>query len=62
MLFAHNLADVQVTLQLGAQRDPEQRPIPFIADSDYGPEVDLDNMDVAGYGYRWIRLRQRPGR
>jgi maltose alpha-D-glucosyltransferase/alpha-amylase len=62
MLFAHNLADVPVTLQLGAQRDPEQRPIPFIADSDYGGELDLDHLDVAGYGYRWIRLRQRPGR
>jgi maltose alpha-D-glucosyltransferase/alpha-amylase len=62
MLFAHNLADVPVTLQLGAQSDPEQRPIPFFADSDYGREVDLDSVDVAGYGYRWIRLRQRPGR
>jgi maltose alpha-D-glucosyltransferase/alpha-amylase len=61
MLFAHNLADVPVTLQLAAHRDPEQRPIPFFADSDYGREVDLDNVDVAGYGYRWIRLRQRPG-
>jgi maltose alpha-D-glucosyltransferase/alpha-amylase len=61
MLFAHNLADVPVTLRLGAQRDPEQRAIPFFADSDYGRDVDLDNFDVAGYGFRWIRLRQRPG-
>ncbi|HWF36748.1 MAG TPA: alpha-amylase family protein [Solirubrobacteraceae bacterium] len=62
MLFAHNLADVPVTLQLGAQSDPGHRPIPFFADSDYGREVDLGSVDLAGYGYRWIRLRQRPGR
>ena len=62
MLFAHNLADVPVTLQLAAERDPEQHPIPLFADGDYGREVDLDRLDVAGYGYRWIRLRQRPGR
>jgi maltose alpha-D-glucosyltransferase/alpha-amylase len=60
-LFAHNLADRACTLQLRSQRDPEQRPINFFADSDYGREVDLDAVDVAGFGYRWIRLRQTPG-
>jgi maltose alpha-D-glucosyltransferase/alpha-amylase len=60
-LFAHNLADRPCTLQLGAQRDPEQGPRNFFADSNYGHEVDLDALDVAGFGYRWIRLRQTPG-
>jgi maltose alpha-D-glucosyltransferase/alpha-amylase len=59
-LFVHNLADQAVTLKLGAYRDPEQRPLNFIADSDYGWNVDLDEFDVGGYGYRWIRLRRTP--
>jgi maltose alpha-D-glucosyltransferase/alpha-amylase len=59
-LFVHNLADEACALKLGAYRDPEQRPLNFIADSDYGWDVDLDSLDVAGYGYRWIRLRRTP--
>jgi maltose alpha-D-glucosyltransferase/alpha-amylase len=60
-LFVHNLADRPCTLQLGSQRDPEQRPLNFFGDSDYGQDVNLDAVDVAGFGYRWIRLRQTPG-
>jgi maltose alpha-D-glucosyltransferase/alpha-amylase len=60
-LFAHNLADRPCTLELGSQRDREYRPLNFFADSDYGPEADLDAVEVAGFGYRWIRLRQTPG-
>ena len=60
-LFVHNLADRPCTLQLRSQRDAQQRPLNFIADSDYGPDLDLDTVDVAGYGYRWIRLRRTPG-
>jgi maltose alpha-D-glucosyltransferase/alpha-amylase len=61
-LFVHNLADRPSTLALGSQRDVEHRPLNFFADSDYGREVDLDAVEVAGFGYRWIRLRQTPGR
>ena len=61
-LFAHNLADRPCTLDLGSQRDPEHRPLSFFADSDYGNDVALDAVDVAGFGYRWIRLRETPGR
>jgi hypothetical protein len=39
----------------------EQPPLNFAADSDYGNDVDLDDVHVAGYGYRWIRLRRRIG-
>jgi maltose alpha-D-glucosyltransferase/alpha-amylase len=60
-LFAHNLADRPCSLQLRSQQDLEQRPLNFFADSDYGREVDLDAVDVAGFGYRWIRLRRTPG-
>ncbi len=60
-LFVHNLADRPCTLKLGYLHDPEQEPLSFVADSDYGNEVDLDALDVAGYGYRWIRLRRTVG-
>jgi maltose alpha-D-glucosyltransferase/alpha-amylase len=61
-LFVHNLADQPCALQLGSQRDPVQRPLSFLADSDYGPDLDLDDLEVAGYGYRWIRLTRTPPR
>jgi maltose alpha-D-glucosyltransferase / alpha-amylase len=60
-LFVHNLADQPCRLQLGSQRVAGQRPLNFFADSDYGPGVDLDAVEVAGYGYRWIRLRRTMG-
>jgi maltose alpha-D-glucosyltransferase/alpha-amylase len=60
-LFAHNLADRPCMLDLSAQREPGQRPLNFFGDSDYGCDVDLAAVDVAGFGYRWIRVRQRPG-
>jgi maltose alpha-D-glucosyltransferase / alpha-amylase len=60
-LFVHNLADQPCRLKLGAEHDPEQPPLNFVADSDYGKDVDLDDVHVAGYGYRWIRLRRRIG-
>jgi maltose alpha-D-glucosyltransferase/alpha-amylase len=60
-LFVHNLADQPCRLKLGSLQDPEQPPLSFVADSDYDDEVDLDAIDVAGYGYRWIRLRRTVG-
>jgi maltose alpha-D-glucosyltransferase/alpha-amylase len=60
-LFVHNLADQPCRLKLGAERDPGQQPLNFVADSDYGVEVDLDELEVAGCGYRWIRLRRTTG-
>ena len=60
-LFVHNLADQPCRLKLGAERDPGQQPLNFVADSDYGGEVDLDELEGAGCGYRWIRLRRTTG-
>jgi hypothetical protein len=37
-------------MKLGPQHDREQRPLNFIADSDYGPKVDLGAVDLAGSG------------
>ncbi len=60
-LFVHNLADRPCRLDLGSQRVAGQRPVNFFADSGYGHDVDLDAVEVAGYGYRWIRLRRTMG-
>jgi glycosidase len=60
-LFVHNLADQPSHLKLRAEHDPEQAPLNFVADSDYGNNVDLDDVHVAGYGYRWVRLRRTIG-
>jgi maltose alpha-D-glucosyltransferase/alpha-amylase len=60
-LFVHNLADQPCRLKLGFVRDPEQPPLNLVSDSEYGRDVDLDALDVSGYGYRWIRLRRTVG-
>jgi maltose alpha-D-glucosyltransferase/alpha-amylase len=57
----HNLAEQPCHLKLGAERDPDHTPLNFVADSPYGNEVDLDELEVAGYGYLWIRLRRTVG-
>ena len=31
----------------------------MLADQEYGPVGKLDALELAGYGYRWIRLRRR---
>jgi maltose alpha-D-glucosyltransferase/alpha-amylase len=60
-LFVHNLADRPCRLNLASLRDPEQNPLNFVADSDYGNDVEMDDLHVAGYGYRWMRLRRTIG-
>jgi maltose alpha-D-glucosyltransferase / alpha-amylase len=60
VLFVHNPADRPCTLELGSQRDPEQRRLNFLEDSEYGG-VNLDSVHVAGFRYRWIGVRRTPG-
>ena len=43
-LFVHNLADRPCRLNLAALRDPEQPPLNFVADADYGKDMDLDDL------------------
>jgi maltose alpha-D-glucosyltransferase/alpha-amylase len=60
MLFVHNLANHPERVGVRAQLGGELQPLSYIADSNYGEDIDLDAIDVAGYGYRWIRLHH-PG-
>ncbi|MDT7706904.1 MAG: maltose alpha-D-glucosyltransferase / alpha-amylase [Pseudonocardiales bacterium] len=60
MLFLHNLADVPCRVAVGEQSDQPGRPLSVAADSHYDDKLDLNALDLAGYGYRWIRLRRDP--
>ncbi len=63
VLALHNLSDRKRTVDLGAQPGQEGEPLEMFSDRRYpavGP--DLQDVELAGYGYRWIRLRETPGR
>jgi maltose alpha-D-glucosyltransferase / alpha-amylase len=61
MLFLHNLGGAARTVDLSSLAKEAERPDEVFADREY-PEVGaLDALDLAGYGYRWIRLRRNPG-
>ena len=62
MLALHNLADRKRTADLGAQPGQEGEPAEVFGDRAYEPvTADLNALELAGYGYRWIRLRETPG-
>jgi maltose alpha-D-glucosyltransferase/alpha-amylase len=60
MLFLHNLADVPCRVGVGPHEDRPGRPLSVVADGDYPEKIDLDAIELNGYGYRWIRLRRDP--
>ena len=60
LLFLHNLADVPCQVDIGEQTDQPGRPLSVAADGPYDEKIDLRALDLAGYGYRWIRLRRDP--
>jgi len=63
MLALHNLGPRARSIDLGEQPGQGGDPFEVFADRSYdavGPE--LKAIDVAGHGYRWIRLRDTPGR
>jgi maltose alpha-D-glucosyltransferase/alpha-amylase len=60
MLFLHNLANRPCQVNVGDQPDQPGRPLQIAADGQYSDELDFKAVDLAGYGYRWIRLRKDP--
>jgi maltose alpha-D-glucosyltransferase/alpha-amylase len=63
MVFLHNLADVDVTVDLSGLGKSAEDPYQLLADRDYPPvDETLSKIALAGYGYRWIRLRDSTGR
>lgn len=63
MVALHNLSNRKATVDLGEQPGQEGEPFEMFADRGYEPVGPaLKGIDLAGYGYRWIRLRETPGR
>jgi maltose alpha-D-glucosyltransferase/alpha-amylase len=61
MLFLHNLGPDDVRVDLGDLYEEADDPNQVFGDQDYKPVDRLDALDLAGYGYRWIRLCRNPG-
>jgi maltose alpha-D-glucosyltransferase/alpha-amylase len=57
MVFLHNLGTDDVEVDLGALAKEADLPVEVLADQDYG-DLRFDALALAGYGYRWIRLRR----
>lgn len=63
MLSVTNLADRRRVVDLGTQPGQEGDPVEVFADRAYAAvTAGLTGVELAGYGYRWIRLRETPGR
>ena len=63
MLALTNLGPTKRDRSTSARRTRQDGdPIEVFADRDYpAVDADLPGIDVAGYGYRWIRLRRTIG-
>jgi maltose alpha-D-glucosyltransferase / alpha-amylase len=60
ILLLHNLDDVDVVVDVGKQDGMTGRPVEVFADREYTPPTRrLTAVELGGYGYRWIRLRDR---
>ncbi|HKD97849.1 MAG TPA: alpha-amylase family protein [Micromonosporaceae bacterium] len=60
MLFLHNLDTEPVTVDLSHLYRAADHPSEAFGDRDYGPMGKMDEVQVAGYGYRWLRLCRNP--
>ena len=58
MVFLHNLGPDDATVDLGSLYEEAELPIDVLSDRRYRAVGKLDSLDLAGYGYRWIRLRR----
>lgn len=58
VLLLHNLANVQVTVDVGKDQAGPARPWEMFADNEYPrPTRALTGIELQGWGYRWFRLR-----
>jgi maltose alpha-D-glucosyltransferase/alpha-amylase len=60
MLFLHNLGTDDVTADLSSLAGEAVAPNDVLADRRYAEPGKLDALELAGYGYRWIRIRRSP--
>jgi maltose alpha-D-glucosyltransferase/alpha-amylase len=63
VVFLHNLADEEVTVDLSQLSAEANQAYELLADREYQPVDDsLSKIPLAGLGYRWIRLHESTGR
>ena len=58
MVFLHNLTDEPCTVDLSSLAGEADELDEVFADQDYGPLAGSKDLELDGYGYRWIRLRR----
>jgi maltose alpha-D-glucosyltransferase/alpha-amylase len=58
MLFVHNLGPHDGTVDLSTLYSEAEAPNDVLADREYAGLDKFREIEVAGYGYRWIRLRR----
>ncbi|MFI7520829.1 alpha-amylase family protein [Micromonospora globbae] len=58
MVFLHNLGTEDVEVDLSLLQPEADQPIDVLSDRGYGDVGKLERLQLAGYGYRWIRLRR----
>jgi len=57
LLFLHNLGKKKLKIDLGRLPEQSDDMHEVLADREYEPPpADLKGLDLAPYGYRWIRL------
>ncbi|HEU5107597.1 MAG TPA: alpha-amylase family protein [Micromonosporaceae bacterium] len=59
MLFLHNLGTETVKVDLSTLAGEAEHPNDVLADREYPPPDGLESLELAGYGYRWIRIKRR---
>jgi maltose alpha-D-glucosyltransferase/alpha-amylase len=60
MVFLHNLAREAGVVDLSSLYPEADFPNDVLADQEYPEPGKLDQLAVAGYGYRWLRLCRKP--
>jgi maltose alpha-D-glucosyltransferase/alpha-amylase len=58
MLFVHNLGPDDAVVDLTSVGSEAEAPNDVLADREYPDLGKFDAVQIAGYGYRWIRLRR----
>jgi maltose alpha-D-glucosyltransferase/alpha-amylase len=53
----HNLADRPARIALPPQVEDDGRPVEVFSNREYD-HLDLRDLELDGYGFRWIRLRR----
>jgi maltose alpha-D-glucosyltransferase / alpha-amylase len=59
MLFVHNLGTESVKVDLSTLAEEAENANDVLADQEYPPPDGLESLELAGYGYRWIRIKRR---